>query len=192
MQSPQICKSSLIFHGGLMLCSFLYSTSNHSPQGKGGRDNAANRPCGHNHLWVDGLLPPLWKYARYSTLCSGQVACKLITSISWISVRMFVPHQLSTLYGPSYNQAVSCYCLLGYKFMWLCIEEVPFSHWLLWKWNWSYIVWQVPGGVVLPDKTSLYLTAIEDAEYKQEKISCECLCHGVSKSLSWCRYCVRM
>jgi protein arginine N-methyltransferase 1 len=31
--------------------------------------------------------------------------------------------------------------------------------------------WLVPGGVVLPDKTSLYLTAIEDAEYKQEKIS---------------------
>ncbi|CAM6010741.1 unnamed protein product [Sphagnum balticum] len=31
--------------------------------------------------------------------------------------------------------------------------------------------WLVPGGVVLPDKTSLYLTAIEDAEYKQEKIT---------------------
>lgn len=26
---------------------------------------------------------------------------------------------------------------------------------------------------MLPDKTSLYLTAIEDGEYKQEKISCE-------------------
>jgi hypothetical protein len=33
--------------------------------------------------------------------------------------------------------------------------------------------WLVPGGVVLPDKTSLYLTAIEDAEYKQEKITCK-------------------
>lgn len=30
--------------------------------------------------------------------------------------------------------------------------------------------WLVPGGVILPDKTSLYLCAIEDAEYKQEKI----------------------
>eukprot|EP01018_Ginkgo_biloba_P015055 Gb_15769 [translate_table: standard] len=30
--------------------------------------------------------------------------------------------------------------------------------------------WLIPGGVVLPDKASLYLTAIEDADYKQEKI----------------------
>ncbi|KAG6555892.1 hypothetical protein Mapa_002534 [Marchantia paleacea] len=30
--------------------------------------------------------------------------------------------------------------------------------------------WLVPNGVVLPDKTSLYLTAIEDADYKNEKI----------------------
>ena len=26
---------------------------------------------------------------------------------------------------------------------------------------------------MLPDKTSLYLTAIEDAEYKDDKIECE-------------------
>nr|CAD1829848.1 unnamed protein product [Ananas comosus var. bracteatus] len=30
--------------------------------------------------------------------------------------------------------------------------------------------WLVNGGVVLPDKASLYLTAIEDAEYKEDKI----------------------
>lgn len=30
--------------------------------------------------------------------------------------------------------------------------------------------WMVPGGVILPDRASLYLTAIEDADYKQEKI----------------------
>ncbi|KAL2624265.1 hypothetical protein R1flu_008510 [Riccia fluitans] len=30
--------------------------------------------------------------------------------------------------------------------------------------------WLVPSGIVLPDKTSLYLTAIEDADYKAEKI----------------------
>lgn len=30
--------------------------------------------------------------------------------------------------------------------------------------------WLAPGGVVLPDKTSLYLTGIEDGYYKQEKI----------------------
>lgn len=30
--------------------------------------------------------------------------------------------------------------------------------------------WLVDGGIVLPDKASLYLTAIEDAEYKEDKI----------------------
>ncbi|XP_073034128.1 protein arginine N-methyltransferase 1.1-like isoform X2 [Primulina eburnea] len=30
--------------------------------------------------------------------------------------------------------------------------------------------WLVPGGLVLPDKASLYLTAIEDADYKDDKI----------------------
>nr|POF18364.1 putative protein arginine n-methyltransferase 1 [Quercus suber] len=30
--------------------------------------------------------------------------------------------------------------------------------------------WLVDDGVVLPDKTSLYLTAIEDAEHKDDKI----------------------
>ncbi|KAL5728837.1 type I protein arginine methyltransferase [Ranunculus cassubicifolius] len=30
--------------------------------------------------------------------------------------------------------------------------------------------WLVPDGIVLPDKASLYLTAIEDAEYKEDKI----------------------
>ncbi|MBA0810394.1 hypothetical protein Gohar_002396 [Gossypium harknessii] len=33
--------------------------------------------------------------------------------------------------------------------------------------------WLVNDGVVLPDKASLYLTAIEDAEYKDDKIECE-------------------
>lgn len=32
---------------------------------------------------------------------------------------------------------------------------------------------QVDDGVVLPDKASLFLTAIEDAEYKDDKIECE-------------------
>lgn len=32
---------------------------------------------------------------------------------------------------------------------------------------------QVKDGLVLPDKASLYLTAIEDADYKDEKIECE-------------------
>jgi len=28
---------------------------------------------------------------------------------------------------------------------------------------------------VLPDKASLHLTAIEDSEYKEDKIECECI-----------------
>jgi protein arginine N-methyltransferase 1 len=33
--------------------------------------------------------------------------------------------------------------------------------------------WMDPGGLILPDKASLFLTAIEDGEYKNEKINCE-------------------
>ena len=33
--------------------------------------------------------------------------------------------------------------------------------------------WLVPGGMILPDKATIYLTAIEDEEYKHEKIDCE-------------------
>ena len=32
-----------------------------------------------------------------------------------------------------------------------------------------------PGGLILPDKVTLYMAAIEDAEYKDEKIGCELL-----------------
>lgn len=37
----------------------------------------------------------------------------------------------------------------------------------------SVSVMQVDDGIVLPDKASLYLTAIEDADYKDDKIECE-------------------
>ena len=33
--------------------------------------------------------------------------------------------------------------------------------------------WLVEGGLMLPDKSILYLCAIEDADYKAEKIDCE-------------------
>lgn len=36
-----------------------------------------------------------------------------------------------------------------------------------------HLLLQVPNGLVLPDKASLYLTAIEDADYKEDKIECE-------------------
>ena len=30
--------------------------------------------------------------------------------------------------------------------------------------------WLIPGGLIFPDKATLYVAAIEDAEYKSEKI----------------------
>ena len=86
-------------------------------------------------------------------------------------------------YRPCSYQAVSCCCLLGYVLYVAIYWRSAIWSLALWKWNWACIVWQVPGGVVLPDKTSLYLTAIEDAEYKQEKISCECPCMEYSRVL---------
>lgn len=32
-----------------------------------------------------------------------------------------------------------------------------------------------PGGLLFPDKCTVYLAGIEDAEYKEEKIGCECV-----------------
>lgn len=34
---------------------------------------------------------------------------------------------------------------------------------------------QKEGGIIFPDKAVLYLTAIEDGDYKEEKINCECV-----------------
>ena len=32
----------------------------------------------------------------------------------------------------------------------------------------------VPGGLIFPDVATLYIAAIEDSEYKEEKINCAC------------------
>ena len=58
-------------------------------------------------------------------------------------------------YRPCSNQAVSCCCLLGYVLYVAIYWRSAIWSLALWKWNWACIVWQVPGGVVLPDKTSL-------------------------------------
>jgi type I protein arginine methyltransferase len=31
-----------------------------------------------------------------------------------------------------------------------------------------------PGGLIFPDTATLYMAAIEDQDYKEEKINCEC------------------
>ena len=31
-----------------------------------------------------------------------------------------------------------------------------------------------PGGLIFPDKATMYICAIEDQEYKEEKINCAC------------------
>lgn len=33
--------------------------------------------------------------------------------------------------------------------------------------------WLKPGGLIFPDRATLYVTAIEDRQYKDEKINCE-------------------
>jgi hypothetical protein len=33
--------------------------------------------------------------------------------------------------------------------------------------------WLVPGGVIMPDKATLHICAIEDEEYKHEKMGCK-------------------
>ena len=32
--------------------------------------------------------------------------------------------------------------------------------------------WLAPGGIILPDKASVYIAGIEDGDYKDEKINC--------------------
>ena len=39
-----------------------------------------------------------------------------------------------------------------------------------------FITLQKPGGLIFPDKASLYVLAIEDRSYKEEKIHCTCVC----------------
>ena len=34
-----------------------------------------------------------------------------------------------------------------------------------------------PGGLIFPDKATIFMAAIEDGEYKDEKIGCECQCY---------------
>lgn len=44
----------------------------------------------------------------------------------------------------------------------------------LWQWV-SVLSWQKPGGLMFPDRASLYVVAIEDRQYKDFKIHCECI-----------------
>lgn len=44
--------------------------------------------------------------------------------------------------------------------------------------------------MVLPDKTSLRLTAIEDAEYKEDKIECKFVGYMVGKPINTGSYCL--
>lgn len=40
----------------------------------------------------------------------------------------------------------------------------------------------VPGGKIFPDRATMYVAGIEDGEYKDDKIGCECFCHIASSS----------
>ena len=38
------------------------------------------------------------------------------------------------------------------------------------------ILFQAPSGMIFPDRATLYVTAIEDRQYKDEKINCKYKC----------------
>lgn len=46
-----------------------------------------------------------------------------------------------------------------------------------------------PDGLIFPDVATMYIAAIEDAEYKEEKINCACLLRRPSfrpRAVGWC------
>jgi type I protein arginine methyltransferase len=45
--------------------------------------------------------------------------------------------------------------------------------------------WLVEGGLILPDKATLHVCAIEDEEYKKEKIDCESQLRPPSSGIVW-------
>jgi hypothetical protein len=58
------------------------------------------------------------------------------------------------------------------KILWhmiCCYQKVHFTY----TPNASYYIMQAPGGLLFPDKASLYICAIEDRQYKEEKIFCK-------------------
>lgn len=42
---------------------------------------------------------------------------------------------------------------------------------------------QTPEGLLFPDQASLHMAAIEDSEYKEQKIGCKSLCHPSRRCL---------
>lgn len=122
-----------VFNWLSFLGHYFQFSYNH-PQGKSWRDWASCGKSGYYNFWMDGILSSLWKYAKYRSLCSWQMASKYyfwLMCLSW--------------------SGISC----------------SNARWIL------LFPAQVKDGLVLPDKTSLYLTAIEDADYKEDKIECE-------------------
>ena len=41
--------------------------------------------------------------------------------------------------------------------------------------------WLKPGGLIFPDRATLYIAAIEDRQYKDEKINCKYITRGFRK-----------
>ena len=46
-----------------------------------------------------------------------------------------------------------------------------------------------PGGLIFPDHATMYLAAIEDQDYKEEKINCMSYLPRFSRDLSTLRFC---
>lgn len=66
----------------------------------------------------------------------------------------------------------------------LTVHVGPLLHWRLLKvpdaptepvfFDTHEMLFQRPGGLMFPDRATLFLCAIEDRQYKDEKINCEC------------------
>lgn len=48
------------------------------------------------------------------------------------------------------------------------------------------LLFQKPDGLIFPDRATLYITAIEDRQYKDYKIHCECVWGYILQERCWC------
>lgn len=48
--------------------------------------------------------------------------------------------------------------------------------------------WLAPGGIIMPDQASLYICAIEDRQYKDDKINCKCLNFLISSVMLYLKF----
>lgn len=138
---------------GLIGCPYHPSFFSYNcSKGKDWRDWASGCSSRCHYFWVDGVFSCIWKYVKHCALRSWQVASKFkFHYVAYLWSNIIIP-----------------------KLQVCCTRDSVIVIWFVTP----YL--QVKDGLVLPDKASLHLTAIEDADYKEDKIECELNfnCHG--------------